>query len=514
MPVKPMINDTHLDTRTLKNLEDVLQLVATHAATNQRDSGVIDATLSRLTEMAQQSSETVTQAKVGIQEMAERLTTLSAHVEEVSAETHEVEHVVSAAYQLSEGTREALARIEDAMTELETQVKKILKVSSVIENIAQTTNILSLNASIEAARAGEHGRGFSVVALEVRKLADQTREQAQNITTDLRAVTEQLDHTRGVTDTIRQSFDGLSQAVRQAHDSFQAIEQVMEDAADKVSETAQLGQTQEVHMAHVSEAFDALSHDLSGASHQLSTLTAAVKETALSTESGFGELARHDYDGVVPVALRRSREAADEVGSILQNAVQSGRVPLKAFLACGEYAPYAAHELGQLEPFFRVPQTVRDKGLEPMKYHVPYDYAVEHDLNRLMQRYISQDGRSWVLFSIVDLNGYVVACADIDRPDLTGDAAMDDRNRFKRLLPHPSWVRGSRVGLPESVHWLPNNVKRDEFLRRAGALKKPAQPVQPLIQTYIRNNVVVMTLLSSPLYIGDDLFGAVMVAWS
>lgn len=499
---------------TLGRLEEVIQQVATRAATNQRDITVIDSTVSRLTELAQTTSATVSDAKTGIQSMAERLTVLAAHVEEVSAETHEIERVSSAAHQSSEGTREALAQIQEAMNGLDAHIKKILGISSIIENIAQTTNILSLNASIEAARAGEHGRGFSVLAAEVRKLADQTREQAQNITIDLRSVAKQLDVTRSMTDRVKESVDDLSQAVTQTHESFQAVGKVMADAANQVTETAELGQQQELHMVTVSQTLDTLSQDLSETSGQLSTLTTAVKETALSTEQGFEELSRHQYDGTVPLAYQRALHVVNEAESLIQKAVGSGRVSLPSLLQCGLYTPYGTVDQSELDAYFQIPPHVRTNPLNPMKYHVPYDHTVEPQLNALVQQSMAQDGDRWILLSVVDLNGYVVACADVDRPALTGDPALDDRNRFKRLLPHPSWVRGSRVGLPESVHWLPNNQKRADLIQKCGPLKKPKTPATPLIQTYIRNNVIVMTLLSAPLYIGEDQFGAVMVAWS
>lgn len=77
-------------------------------------------------------------------------------------------------------------------TSLSEQSKEITNIIKFIKNIADETNLLSLNASIEAARAGEHGKGFSVVAQEVRKLAEQTSEAVQNISKILENISKQI----------------------------------------------------------------------------------------------------------------------------------------------------------------------------------------------------------------------------------------------------------------------------------------------------------------------------------
>ncbi|MEM9881316.1 MAG: methyl-accepting chemotaxis protein [Planctomycetota bacterium] len=87
--------------------------------------------------------------------------------------------------------REAVEASSASVAELGQRGEQIGQVIGVINDIADQTNLLALNAAIEAARAGEHGRGFAVVADEVRKLADRTTQATEEIAGSIRAIQDE-----------------------------------------------------------------------------------------------------------------------------------------------------------------------------------------------------------------------------------------------------------------------------------------------------------------------------------
>lgn len=90
--------------------------------------------------------------------------------------------------------------IAEQIVRLSEQTNQIGNISEVVSDLSQQTNMLALNASVEAVRAGEHGKGFSVVAEEIRKLADQSRQSATNINNLVAEIQNAINTTVMVTD--------------------------------------------------------------------------------------------------------------------------------------------------------------------------------------------------------------------------------------------------------------------------------------------------------------------------
>jgi methyl-accepting chemotaxis protein len=94
---------------------------------------------------------------------------------------------------ITQESQDFLEETSEIVQDMKSQSQKILNISNTINDIAESTNLLALNASIEAARAGEHGRGFAVVAREVQKLADRSITSSKEIHQIINATVKNID---------------------------------------------------------------------------------------------------------------------------------------------------------------------------------------------------------------------------------------------------------------------------------------------------------------------------------
>jgi methyl-accepting chemotaxis protein len=129
---------------------------------------------------------------------------------------------------------DALQKSIAAIGAIQTSSTRVSEIVRVIGEIANQTNLLAFNAAIEAARAGPHGVGFSVVAGEVRKLAERSSEAAREITALIDESVLQVEHGAAVSGNAAASFEGIKSSVARTGASVSAIA----DAAERQRQAA------------------------------------------------------------------------------------------------------------------------------------------------------------------------------------------------------------------------------------------------------------------------------------
>ncbi len=491
----------------------------------------------------------ITQAAVGAARTSLRLQTLARAYDQILASSSEIQGALSglgqniqgaaeaadrgadSARRMAELTREGLqesqrsvstvgelrrqTEVTDARIQaLMAKVLQVTEVSRVIEEIASRTGLLSLNAAIEAAHAGAAGRGFAVVAEEVRKLAERTAQQTQEIGSLLAAIQEDLQPAREAMDQSLALASRTGDQVEAVGRRLVDLSTLAEDASAHVGSIARSATEESEAATRLLEA----SRSLVASTDSLHGETAGVAQDAFRlaslVEDGHRHLAPYDTGSLFHRALALARDLAGRASGILASAVASGACSLEDILDL-RYTEIRGEAIRGLAGRFNVDRVPRE-GFTPPKFHTGYDLKVDRALQALFDGILEQEPR--LIFAlIIDLNSYGPTHNKRFEQDWTGIPEKDlAGNRVKRFFTdNRVLVRGARHGLGEAAEGLPDRAGREAFRRVGADLAEPPGGTRDfLVQTYARDTGALVTVLTVPLYVMGQRYGASLLGWT
>jgi methyl-accepting chemotaxis protein len=278
-----------------------------------------------------------------VQRVAETATAMASGVDRVASDAREVaeageatrssaQHGAAAVRETVSGMLEIRGVVADAATKVEQLGKLGERIGAVVEtidDIAEQTNLLALNAAIEAARAGEHGRGFAVVADEVRKLAERSQRETKAISELIRDVQS---GTRDAVQAMESGSGKVEQGTAKADQAGAALTEILEAIEAMVE-----------RVTSIASAAQEMTSASRGVVDAMATISTIVEESSAATE----EMAA------------QASQVSESIQSIASVAEQSSGASRQVSASSEEMAAQVADVSEQAEVLARTASEVR-----------------------------------------------------------------------------------------------------------------------------------------------------------
>ena len=308
---------------------------------------------------------------------------------------------------------------------------EISKILSIISEMANKTNVLSINASIEAARAGEAGKGFKIVAQEIRSFSTTTAEASQKIHKNIKELNERMKHSfllfeesnkiiTSVTENtaiFKKYFDTLSSYILKSIESTESIHDI---ASKEISD-----------IEEVNSKIEDIKKTISDFKQDFEFLSKAAEDITHTGEKIVKNVNNFEIENYQAVVKHVLQNQSKKITELFESKVKKG-ILKKEDIFDTNYVP--------------IPNT------NPQKYHTKYDTIIENELQEILEetkeiltREAIRYKKQFLACAITDINGYApIHLKALSQPE-TGDYQKDLAfSRHKRIYNDPVSLKSAR----------------------------------------------------------------------
>jgi methyl-accepting chemotaxis protein len=302
------MNDTASAANEIKaNIDSVNQQIQQQGASVENATDAIQTVtgnVSQLIDNIRSQASSVVESSSAIEEMVANIRSVTKILEKNGESIQKLESAADAGKQGISKSVESAGRIQK-------QSETLLEASKVIQSIASQTNLLAMNAAIEAAHAGDSGRGFSVVADEIRKLAEDSNAQGKTITTNLKEVLVSIEEVAKSSELMQDKFNQiyeLTQTVAQQESTIMHAMQEQSEGGGQVLEAIKQINDITVNVrsgaGSMEQATENASHEMEQLSRVTLEINASMREMTVGTThindalNSINDLAKHNRDSI------------------------------------------------------------------------------------------------------------------------------------------------------------------------------------------------------------------------